>query len=79
MRDFDLGPNDYRKQNPRTGRWRLPDDRKLCRNMFFVSIAMLLYVFVEKDQIATWTLFGCAAIFSFAGGIMFAIWLKDVP
>lgn len=31
MRDIDLGPDDYRKRDPRTGRWLQNVDRRLCR------------------------------------------------
>lgn len=78
-RNLDLGPNDYRKQDARTGRWRLPDDPKIARWGVLAMAAVLAYVFFYRDELSTLTLFGGAAMPAFAGGILFAIWLKDVP
>jgi len=77
MPDLDLGPNDYRKQDPRTGRWHLPDDPKLARNMMVTLFIVLAYVFSVRNQLETWTLFGVTAMFAFCAGGLFSIWLKD--
>jgi hypothetical protein len=76
--NIELGPNDYRKQDPRTGRWHLPDDPKLARNYLFVLIAVLAFVFWHRGELETWTLFGVTALFAFCAGGFFAMWLKDV-
>lgn len=77
MNHIDLGPNDYRKRNPRTGRWHLPDDPKLARNYFFVLLAVLAFVYVTRDAGSRESLFGITALFSWCAGIMFALWQKD--
>lgn len=79
MVDLKLGPNDYRKQDSRTGRWRRPDDPRLARWGVLIAAAILVYVFIVRDQLETWTLFGVTAMFAFCAGGLFAIWLKDVP
>lgn len=75
MRDIDLGPNSYRKQVH--GRWTLPNDPKLARNMLFVVAAVLVFIFVSKDSLTSGTLFGVTAMFAFCAGIMLATWLRD--
>lgn len=77
MPDLDLGPNDYRKRDPRTGRWHLPDDPKLARNYLFVLIGVLIFIFVTRDEGTRESLFGVTALFSWCSGIMFSSWLKD--
>jgi len=77
MPDIDLGPNDYRKQNPKTGRWHLPDDPKLCRNAFFVCVAILIAIFATRDAGSRESLFGVSVMFSWVAGIMFHGWLMD--
>lgn len=76
MPDIDLGPNSYRKQIK--GRWHLPDDPKLCRNLFFVAALVLVLIFFWRSELSTATLFGVAVMFSFFAGIAFAIWKRDV-
>lgn len=75
-KQIELSPNDYRKL--RNGRWRLPDDPKLHRNMFFVAVAVLAYIFWHRSELPSELLFGVVAMFAFCAGIMFANWLKDV-
>lgn len=77
MRQIDLGPNDYKKRDPRTGRWHIPDDPKLARNYFFVIVAVLIGIFLTRDGGSRETLFGITALFAFCAGGMFALWLKD--
>ena len=77
MKQVDIGPNDYRIRDPKTGRWHLPDDPKLARNYLFVLIAVLVFVFVTRDEGSSQGLFGVTALFSFCAGIMFAIWQKN--
>jgi len=77
MPDLDLGPNNYRKRDPRTGRWHFPDDPKLARNYLFVLIAVLIFVFITRNEGSRESLFGITAMFSFFAGGMFALWLKD--
>lgn len=78
QKHLDLGPNNYRKRNPRTGKWRIGEDPKLARNMMFLAIGILIWIFVIRDTLTSGTLFGGAAMFAFGAGIMLAIWLKDV-
>jgi hypothetical protein len=78
MPNIELGPDDYRKQDARTGRWHVPDDPKLCRNMFFVGMAVLGFIYWNRDALEAWTLFGVTAMFAFSAGILFHAWLKDV-
>lgn len=77
MPHLDLGPNDYRKRDPRTGRWHLPDDPKLARNMMFVSIGILAFILWNRDDVSTGILFGVTALFAFCAGGLFSLWLKD--
>lgn len=75
--NLDLGPNDYRKRDPRTGRWHLPDDPKLARNLFIVAIAVLGVLFWHRGEFSTFNLFGGTALFAFCAGGLFALWQKD--
>jgi hypothetical protein len=77
MPDLDLGPNDYKIRDPKSGRWRLPDDPKLARNYLVVLIAVLAFVFVYRQEMTADILFGVAAMFAFCAGIMLAVWLKN--
>jgi len=77
MPQIDLGPDDYRKRDPRTGRWQIPDDPKLARNYFFVIVAVLAFIFWNRTAVSSASLFGVTALFSWGAGIMFALWLKD--
>lgn len=77
MPNLDLGPNDYRIQDPKTGRWHMPDDPKLARNMLVVLIAVLAFIFVKRGELSSGALFGISALFSFCAGIMFALWQKN--
>lgn len=77
MPNLDLGPNDYRKLDARTGRWHLPADPKLARNMFFVALLILAFIFYTRGEGSRESLFGVTAMFSFFGGGLFAVWLRD--
>lgn len=77
MKQVDLGPNDYRKQDPKTGRWHMPDDPKLARNYLFVLIGVLILVFLGRETLSSGILFGVVAMLAFFAGGMFALWLKD--
>lgn len=77
MLNLDLGPNDYRKRDPRTGRWHLPDDPRLARNYLIVLLFVLAFIFWNREAITSASLFGITALFSWCAGIMFALWLKD--
>lgn len=77
MPELDLGPNDYRKQDRRSGRWYVPDSPKACRNMLVVAIAILGLIWWTRAEGSRESLFGITALVAFAGGIMFAGWLKD--
>lgn len=77
MKQLDLGPDDYRKRG-NDGRWHLPDDPKLARLMFFAMLAVLVFIFLNRDVVSSAALFVGAAIPAAIGGIMFAIWLKNV-
>lgn len=77
MNNLDLGPNDYRVQDPKTGRWHMPDDPKLARNMLIVLVAALAFVFVNRSAFSSGILFGVSALPSFCAGIMLALWQKN--
>jgi hypothetical protein len=79
MPDLLLGPDGYRKKDPRTGKWRVPDHRLLALVMALVSVAGLTFTYFVKDQITTDNLFWGAVIFAFNAGGLFAIAFKDVP
>lgn len=77
MKNIDLGPNDYKIRDPRTGRWHFTDDRKLARNYLVVLIAVLGFIYLHRDEFGADVLFGVAVLFAFCAGGLFAIWLKD--
>lgn len=81
MPELDLDPADYRERKPKGWRWRLPwghaEDTKLPVVMLLVSFAALAYIFVRRDEMATWTLFGVTAVFSVVAGIMFTTAFRD--
>lgn len=77
MPDIDLGPNDYKIRDPKTGRWHLPDDPKLARNYLVVLVGVMAFIFITRDGYGTDVLFGVSAMFAFCAGIMFAVWLKN--
>lgn len=77
MPKLDLGPNDYRVRDPKTGRWNFRDDPKLARNYLVVLLAVLVFIFFTRNEGSRESLFGVTAMFSFFAGGMFAVWLKD--
>jgi hypothetical protein len=77
MPDLDLGPNDYRTKGP-DGRWRIPDDPKLARNMMVVMVGVLGFVWWNIGALSPGNVFFGAAIPAFVAGIMLATWLKNV-
>lgn len=77
MPDIDLGPDDYKIRDPKSGRWHLPDDPKLARNYLVVLIVVLTLIFVTRAEGSRESLFGVTALFSFCAGIMFALWQKN--
>lgn len=79
MPDLDLGPNDYRKQDPETGRWLQNVDRRLCRVGSIAMIAFLCIValaFVRDGQGATWPTFAFFVVGGFVAGGLFTLSLK---
>lgn len=43
MPDLDLGPNDYRKQDPETGAWLRNVDKKDARRWGIICIAFIVF------------------------------------
>lgn len=77
MSQLDLRPTEYRKKNPRTGRWQFRDNPRLCFVGMLVALAVLAWVFSVREQLSLETLIGGAAVSAFIAGGMFALWLKD--
>lgn len=81
MSDLDLDPGDYRERKPKGWRWRLPlahdDGSRLPFVMFLLAAIVLVAIFVTRDEGGRESLFGITAMFAFAGGIMFTLWLRD--
>jgi succinate-acetate transporter protein len=73
----DLKPTEYRKKNPRSGRWQFRDNPRLCFAMMIVALGMLAWFFAGRDEMSREVLFGVTALFAFGAGGMFALWLKD--
>lgn len=74
--DLDLGPNNYRIKGP-DGRWRLRDDPKLARAAFFVSLAILGFIYWNKDALSAENLFWGVFIMAGCAGGFFKMWLRD--
>ncbi|MDB5531600.1 MAG: hypothetical protein JWR51_4703 [Devosia sp.] len=71
MPDLDLGPDDYKIRDPRTGRWHVPANPKLAGALGIVLIGVLIFLFIRRDEMTSETLFGVVAMFSlFAGGLL---------
>lgn len=79
--ELDLPPGDYRERKPKGWRWKLPwshdDDVKLPMVVLFVAVAILVAIFVTRNEGSRETLFGVTALFSFVAGIMFMLWQRD--
>lgn len=78
MPDLDLGPDNYRKQDPRSGRWYVPDDPKVGMLVFFAALILLGVIYFNKDAVSAENLFWGVLIFAGAGGVGFYMWLKDI-
>ena len=77
MPDIDLGPNDYRKRDPKTGKWVNPMDRKMAIAGAIGCAAILAFIYWTRDEGSRASLFGAAVLFAFAGGLLFASWLTE--
>ena len=77
MPQIDIGPNEYRKLDPKTGRWNVPDDPKFGRLMFFGAAAFLVFIFMHRSEFSSGVLFGVSSMFSFVAGGMFMMWMRD--
>lgn len=77
MPQLDLKPTEYRKQNPRSGRWQFRDNPRLCFAMMLVALAMLGWAWLTRGDGSRESLFGFVAVSAFGAGGMFALWLKD--
>lgn len=81
MPDMDLPPGAYRERKPKGWRWKLPwshdDDVKMPMVMFFVALAVLVYIYVSREQLSPGVLFGVSAMFGAVAGGMLILWLRD--
>lgn len=75
MRDIDLGPNDYRIRGARQAH-DAPEGRRLAMFGFFAALCIVAFIFLNRDELTSGTLFGVSCMFSFAGGLLFADWVK---
>jgi len=76
MRDIDLGPDDYRKRDPRTGKWLQNVDRKLCRWGSVGSAGMTAFL-ISLGSGDTIIGFIAVAIMAFVTGGLFTLSLKN--
>ncbi len=76
MPEIEIGPNEYRRLDRKTGRWLVPDDPNFARLMMVAAIAILVFIFWRRDELSPAMLFGISSMFSFVAGGMFAIWMR---
>lgn len=78
MPELDLEPHEYSRPDPRTGKMVRDFSPKWARNWFLFCVALLIWVFWNKDGFhSVGLVFGLAAFWAFLGGAFFHHWLKD--
>ena len=81
MPDIDLEPGDYTERKPKGWRWKMPwshpEDTKLPMVGFFVMVAAIAFMFINRSFISTDTLFGGAAMAGAVAGGCLVLWLRD--
>jgi len=72
MKQIDLGPDDYQKQDPATGRWLQNVDRRLCAlgSVAALGIATLLAWAAVRDGATLGVIVGPAVGAFLAGGLL---------
>lgn len=78
MNQLDLGPDDYRKQDRKTGRWLQNVDKKFCRWASLIpgvtSLIMAYNAIFEPTAIAVLA----SSILGFSAGSLFTMSLKSL-
>lgn len=79
MPEMDLDPGDYRERKPEGWRWRLPwshpQDTKLPMVLFFVCLAAMGWVFVNRANLSSEMLFLGGVLTGLGAGGQFILWL----
>ena len=78
MPQIDLEPNEYSRQDHRTGKMVRDYSPKFMRNMTVVAIVLLGYAFWHRHEVDVDDLFAFTAMMAFFGGITAANWLKNI-
>ena len=76
MPDIDLGPNDYKIRDPRTGRWHVPANPKLAGALGLVVVGVLIFLFFRRDEMTSETMFGVVTMFAFFAGGLLGLWAR---
>lgn len=76
MPDLDLGPNDYKLRDPKTGRWQSPANPKLVAVYFVILVAGLVFVFVTRNEGTRESLFGITALLSIFAGLALGLSIR---
>lgn len=81
MPDIDLEPGDYTERKPKGWRWKLPwshpEDTKLPMIGFFVCLAWLVWVFLNRDAAPSEWVFVGTVIWAWGLGGCMVLWLRD--
>jgi len=75
---IDLGPHEYSRFDKRSGKMVRDYSPKFMRNMTFVAIGLLAFIFFTRDTGTRDMLFAETGLFAFFGGITAANWLKNI-
>ncbi|HWA17730.1 MAG TPA: hypothetical protein VG757_01925 [Devosia sp.] len=77
MKEVDIGPDEYRKQD-RHGRWVTPTDPKALVIGILLGAIALGYIFWHRDELAARPdiLFGVVTMFSFFTGMIVAFLIR---
>lgn len=78
MQQLDLGPEEFSRHDPKTGKLQRRLSKRFCRNYALVLMAVLAFIWWHSTELSSGTLFGVTALFAFVAGVLAQEWLRDV-
>lgn len=79
MPDLDLGPDDYKIRDPKTGRFEVPDSPATGLVGFVIGVAMVIVTLVYAGEINRASSFALVALMAWAAAGGFANWQINSP
>lgn len=81
MPDLDLGPDDYRVRDPKSGRWFQRDSKPALLGIAAMCFGLIAFIWLVRDQISADSngmLIFVVMMVGGAGGAALALAFKDV-